>query len=226
VDSFRPGRRSRSIGYTLVVIACTLFASASFGSDDRQRVKRADFTTERPGTPTGVKVSISFAESGPDSAVAKIVTKLARGTDFDTSVPERCPASDDELVAQGAGACPEASKVGKGLIEVAELGTGDLTLFNGDKETIFLIEFRDSPIRTVNRETARGRTQVIEIAEGATLERVQIAIDRIQKDGEGYVETPSRCPAAGKWINAGIFTYRDGVEQRERLPTACERRSA
>jgi hypothetical protein len=221
VDLFRPGRRSTSIGYVLVVTACMLFASASFGTDDRQRVKRAEFTSERPAAPTGVKISIGFAESGPDTAVAKIVTKLARGTDFDTSVPERCPASDEELVAQGAGACPESSKVGEGLIELAELGTGNLTLFNGNKETIFLIEFRDAPIRTVNREAARGRTQVIEIAEGVTLERVKIKIDRIRKDGEGYVETPSRCPATGKWINTGIFTYRDGVKQRERLPTPC-----
>ncbi len=128
-------------------------------------------------------------------------------------------------MAQGRAACPQSSKVGDGLVELAELGTGDVTMFNSNQETIFLIEFRDSGIRNVNREAAAGRIQTIEIAEGVTLERVELEIDRIRKGGESYVGTPDRCPRKEKWINKGILVYRDGVEQTESKPTRCERRS-
>jgi hypothetical protein len=109
------------------------------------------------------------------------------------------------------------------VIEGVELGVGDVTFLNSRRETIFLIEFREVPIRTVSRESAEGRTQVIEIPEGFTLERVRLEVDRIKKGGESYLRTPSRCPAQERWINAGRILYRDGLEQSERLATPCVR---
>jgi hypothetical protein len=215
--------RGNLIPCAIVAIACTVLADASLGTADRQHVKRFEFTAERPGKPTGVTTSVTFSATDPDRAVERIVTKLARGTRLDTSVPKRCAAPDAELVARGADACPDQSKVGEGVIEGAELGVGDVTLLNGKRETIFLIEFGDAPIRTVGRESAEGRTQVIEIVEGFTLERVRLEVDRIKKGGEAYLRTPNRCPAKGRWINAGRFAYRDGVEQVERRATRCER---
>jgi hypothetical protein len=209
-------------GSIIVLIASTTLASAALGTDDRQQVKRFKFTSERPGKTTGVKTSVSFDAEDPTSAVERIVTKLARGTELDTSVPKRCEATDPELMAQGAGACPKRSTVGEGVVEGVELGVGDVTLLNAKRETIFLVELREFPIRTVARESAKGRKQVIEVTEGFTLERVRLEIDRIEKDGESYLETPNRCPAKERWVNRGRFTYRDGVVQKERKATHCE----
>jgi hypothetical protein len=218
-----PMIRGDLISCLIVAIACTALTDAASGTDDRQHVKRFEFTAERPGKPTGVRTSVTFSETDPERAVERIVTKLAPGTRLDTSVPKRCAAPDAELVAQGADACPQQSRIGEGVIEGAELGVGDVTLLNGKRETIFLLEFRDAPTRTVARESAEGRTQVIEIVAGFTLERVRLEVDRIKKGGEAYLRTPKRCPAKGRWINAGRFAYRDGVEQAERLATRCER---
>jgi hypothetical protein len=189
-----PRMRAHFIPCATVVIACTASASVALGTADRQHVKRFDFTANGPGKATGVRTSVTFTAVGPDRAVERIVTKLARGTRLDTSVPERCAAPDAALVAQGADACPEQSRVGKGVIEGAELGVGDVTLLNGKRETIFLTEFRNAPIRTVARESAEGRTQVIEIAAGFTLERVRLEVERVRKRGEAYLRTPDRCP--------------------------------
>ena len=222
----RAGRRSRPIGFTslaVLAIAGTALAGIAFAGADRQKVGGFGFTTKKPGASSGVKTSVSFPGATPETAVATITTKLARGARLDTSVPDRCAATDEELVAQGAAACPPSSKVGDGEIQLTELGVGDLTLFNAEDETIFLTEFQNPPIRSVNREAARGRTQVIEIPEGVTLERVALEIDRIQIDGESYLQTPSRCPDSGKWINTGTFVYRDGVEDRERRSAPCRK---
>jgi hypothetical protein len=218
-----PRIRGNLILSVIVAIAGTALAGAALGSADRQHVKRFEFTAQRPGKATGVRTSVTFSATEPDRAVERIVTKLARGTRLDTSVPKRCAAPDAELVARGPDACPEQSRVGEGVIEGAELGVGDVTLLNGKRETIFLTEFGDAPIRTVGRESAEGRTQVIEIAAGFTLERVRLEVDRIKNGGEAYLRTPNRCPAKERWINAGRFAYRDGVEQGERLATHCER---
>ena len=216
------GRRRRATGIAIAAIAFTAIAGAALPSADRQRVRQFEFTAERPGKVTGVETVVTFPGATPETAAAMLVTKLARGTELDTSVPTRCTATNDELVAQGATACPRSSKVGDGEIELAELGSGNVTLFNSTRETIFLIEF-PGPVRVANRESAVGRTQRIEIAEGATLRRVELTIDRIREDGENYLETPDRCPKTGRWVNKGIFTYRDGVEQRESRATRCDR---
>lgn len=221
----RHGRRSRSIGYAVLALACAAIAASALGSVDRQRIKQFEFTSERPGNATGVETVATFPGATPDTAVATIVTKPARGTELDTSVPERCKASDEELRTQGAAACPPASNVGDGEIRIAELGSGNVTLFNAKGETIFLVEFPGTQIRTVGRETATERRQRIDIPEGVTLERIELEIDRIREGGENYIETPDSCPKTGKWINKGIFTYRDGVVVRGKKPTPCEQRS-
>ena len=222
MGAIRQGRRARWIGFAILALTCAAIATTAPGSADRQRVRQFEFTAERPGKVTGVETVVTFPGATPETAAAMLVTKLARGTELDTSVPTRCTATDDELVAQGATACPRSSKVGDGEIELAEVGSGNVTLFNSTRETIFLIEF-PGPVRVANRESAVGRTQRIEIAEGATLKRVELTIDRIREGGDNYLQTPDRCPKSGRWVNKGIFTYRDGVEQRESKRTSCDR---
>jgi hypothetical protein len=223
VELFRHGHRSRSIGYAVLALTCAAVAASAVGSADRQRVREFEFTSERPGKATGVETVATFPGATLGTAVAKIVTKPARGTELDTSVPERCKASDEELRAEGTAACPQGSRVGDGEVEIAELGSGNVTLFNARRETIFLIEFPATGIRTVGRESADERSQRIEIPEGVTLRRIELDIDRIREGGENYIETPERCPKSEKWINKGTFTYRDGVEQTETVPTPCDR---
>jgi hypothetical protein len=114
MDTSMPRMRGRLIACAIVVIACTASARVGLATADRQQVKRFEFTAERPGRATGVRTSVTFVAVDPDRAVERIVTKLARGTRLDTSVPKRCAAPDAELVAQGAEACPEQARWGKG----------------------------------------------------------------------------------------------------------------
>ena len=54
------------------------------GSADRQQVRQFEFTSERPGTATGVEAIVTFPGATPETAASSIVTKLARGLELDT----------------------------------------------------------------------------------------------------------------------------------------------
>ena len=79
-------------------------------------------TKKRPARPTGEHFQFDYVNpDDPDAkppAVKKVVTILPRGARYDASVPGSCTASDEELMAQGAAACPADSAIGGGVITV------------------------------------------------------------------------------------------------------------
>ena len=203
------------------------------------------FAEQAPATPSAVIFNIDYADpdnpSGKPPVVSKVVTEFAPGTKIDTSVPERCTASDAELMAAGPDACPPGSRVGGGFATVDTGFAGplrtleeDLVFFNNRDELIFLFIDRATGSRLVNR-SAVSKTGTTTIApplpgtppHGGAIDVVNIHIDQVSRvvDGvrRGFVTTPEECPGSGSWANAAHFTFADGVVQSVQTKSPCER---
>ncbi|HEX8205961.1 MAG TPA: hypothetical protein VF587_07890 [Solirubrobacteraceae bacterium] len=225
--------RALSVGVAVaVVVAGLAFAQ----SGNRQTI---DFGyaggQEQPASSAGVFLKIDYVN--PDDPEAKpyavqtVIEKLADGTRFDTTVPEQCKASDQELMAQGAAACPEASLVGGGEA-VLDTGPADskqkVTQFNNQDELILLFEGDQPPSRAVSRAPIEGTTITAESPplpggppDGYTaLKKVDLELKPVSKDGRNYISTPPTCPAGG-WQHEISFTYRDGEKQVVKDASPC-----
>lgn len=213
------------------------------GSSSRQSL-REPFTTTRRAHTSGMRMSIVYRNprnpGAKPPAVRKIFTVLQRGTRIDTSVPARCSVSDAQLMAQGAAACPKASRVGGGVITLAtgfpapKTITADVTLINNTRQLIFVAQIRGTPVRQVIRAPVRGRTITTNVPfqpgsppDGSALKTVNLGIRAISKPGRhgrrAYIRTPAVCPRDRRWVNRGTFTYADGVSQTVRSASPCTR---
>ena len=178
--------------------------------------------------------------SGKPPAVRRVVTVLPRHAHYDTSVPASCTASDAELMAQGAAACPEGSAIGGGVVTVdtgapgpARIVTADVQFFNNstdrDGEFIYLNTVRGTDARTVIRANVKRR-KTITVAgmlpgtppDGGAIDTVDLEVARIHTSAGNYVTTPRRCPARGFWRTRVRFTYADDVSQTVPDRTRCE----
>ena len=225
----------------MVCVALGLaFAASAIAASDRQRAK-FEFTTEKPGKPSGLRLDIDYVN--PDDrdakppAVRRVVEILARGSRIDTSVPDRCQASDAELIAEGESACPPDSRVGDGTIRIDTGVPGperfidaDVVFLNNTDELIFVSTERDTGNRVVTRSQVDKR-QIVNTApplpgappDGAALDEVHATLDRIVAGGKAYIRTPSNCPQGRRWRNKIHFTYSDGVSQKETMDNRCRR---
>jgi hypothetical protein len=225
----------------LVVLALFGLAAATVawgGAGPRERAT-LKFNRERPAKSTGAKLAIDYRN--PDDpnakppAVRKVVIKAARGTRIDTSVPGLCTASDAELIALGAAACPDKSRVGGGVVTVdtgfpgpGRIITSDVTLLNNTGQLILLTEDRGTNARLVTRSTIAGRRLKTEAPplpgtppDGGAIDTVDLHLKRVTRPGHAYLRTPRRCPARGAWINRLRFTYADGVTEHVRNRSRC-----
>src|SRR5689334_12551531 len=128
-----------------LTVAVAVAAGAGAGAAIATTGQRADFAlgfdTTKPATKAALVLHVAYKAKGdPDakpSPIRKVVIAAPAGTRFDTKAVPPCKASDDELMAQGSGACPAESKIGAGTL-TADTGFGppadpvnaDLTLFN------------------------------------------------------------------------------------------------
>jgi hypothetical protein len=180
--------------------------------------------------------------SGKPPAVRRVVTVLPRRAHYDPSVPASCTASDAELMAEGAAACPAKSAIGGGVVTVdtgvpgpGRIVTADVEFFNNatdpDGEFIFLNTIRGSDARTVIRANVRKRRRLITNApmlpgtppDGGAIDTVDVKIARMHTAAGNYITTPRRCPARGFWRTRARFTYADHSSQTVRDRTRCER---
>lgn len=201
----------------------------------------ARFTNTAPGAATGVTLAIDYVnEDDPDAkphAVERIVLEPPSGARIDTSVPERCTASEPELMLLGAEACPDGSRVGGGELDLATGAVPShdrVTLLNNDEQLIFLTQPEEAPIvslvtRAQVREDGAFVTNVPPVPglpppdPFTALDRVQIALNPVvDLAGRGYITTPAACPESGSWTWRASFTYRDGVTQTAGSSTPCE----
>jgi hypothetical protein len=233
---------------TALVLACgvvlALWGTATTGAQTGARQSAtAKFVKQRPGVPSGLRFRVDYVNPNDPNAkppaVSKVVETLARGARFDTSVPERCEATDAELLRLGEGACPPGSKVGTGYIRI---DTGfpepnrfleeDVAFLNNTNELIFLTTDRAYGVRFVSRATVQGRRLTSSAPplpgtppDGGAIDVVRTHLAQISKvaGGEvrGYITTPLRCPQSHRWVNSLRFTYADGVTQSVASPSRC-----
>ena len=196
---------------------------------------------KQPGASAPLRLDIEYVNpddpSAKPPAVQTVVEKLAAGTKIDTSVPDRCTASDPELIAQGASACPPGSIVGGGKVNLdsgipgpARIFHFNVTELNAENELILLFESTDVPgQRTPSHAAIKGATITAESPpipggppDGFTaIKSVHLTVNAVTKGGKNYVTTPSTCPASGSWTNSITFTYRDGKTETRTSNSPC-----
>ena len=198
------------------------------------------FTTPVPGAASGAVLDIEYFhpadKDAKPPAVRRVVTTLAKGARYDTSVPEACEASDAALMLQGAAACPEGSEVGRGSLTLdtgmpgpARYTDADVAFHNRPDELIFVNTVRATGARTVLRAPIEGRKTTSEVPmlpgtppDGGAIKRVHFEDDVVTRDGRAYITTPPRCPRSRVWTNRVTLTYADGVTQTVRSASPCK----
>ena len=224
----------------LVLVMPTLALAG--GTESRQEATYK-LTQKLAGQGTGEKFKFDYVNpDDPESkppAVEKVVTKLPRRGRFDPSVPESCTATDAELMAQGAAACPEDSLIGGGVVTVdtglpepGRFVTADVVFVNNaedpDGEFVYVNTVRDGSLaRTVIRADVRRRKTITTAGmlpgtppDGGSIDTVDLEVDSISKGGRNYITTPPRC-REDHWVTRVRFFYPDDVSQAVRTRTPC-----
>lgn len=248
-----PGRRERTSVrdvrplrhvIPLATAALALLGASTASASPRQSFTGA-FTTTQPGTSSGAEVSIVYLNpsdpNGKPPPVRHIVLRFAPGTRFDTSVPAACTASDAQLMAQGDAACPAASRVGSGQIDIAtglpapgDLVQTDVSLFNAPGQLIFVVRRQGSSTTiTTSRGSIAGDTLTTDVMatpggppDGqSSLKRVRLSLSaltaRTGTTTKSYLTTPTSCPAGGRWTDLATFTYGDGATESVTSASPC-----
>jgi hypothetical protein len=232
-----------------VLCVLTWFAAPSIAAaaTDRQTASFT-FTATQPGVPTGSNFSVDWQDpanpSGKPYAVMRTVVTLPPGAVTDTSAPEECKATNAELEAQGAAACPPSTRVGGGDVVSDTGSTGafpprfvhnKVDLFNNTDELIGVADATDSPVvpgitRTVNRSPIQGRTTTSDYPafpgnpppdNFSAIKTLHLSGAPLVHNGRAYLRTPPVCPSSGHWTTSITFTYFDGVSQTVEATSPC-----
>jgi hypothetical protein len=234
-------RRKLQLGAAAITAA--ICAGGAFSAAEATTGKRADFdlglATRAPGALTALTLHVLYkAADDPDakpSPIRKVVVAAPPGTRFDTAGTPVCEASDEQLMAQGSGACPAESRIGAGKLTAitgfgppADPVDGDLTLFNGPDQVIEVVTVPGTD-RVVGLDRLRIKGSTLTgnppttpggPPDGETaVRRIDFTIER----ATGYVTTPPRCPAGRRWTSTGTFGFADGAEETLRSDTPCTR---
>jgi hypothetical protein len=239
----------------MVATAATLLALSGVAagqSEPSYQTASLPFTTTAAGTPTGLQLAIDYRNpddpSGKPHAVQRLVVRLHPGTRIDTSVPEQCKASDAQFAQQGAGACPDGSRVGTGQTEFdsgspvePRIANTDVTLFNNEDQLILFFETTNTPgppLRVAARARIEDATITTEVPPipgfpppdpFLAVKTVRETFDSVTRgsgaSSHGYITTPTACPASGYWTNTLTFTYRNGVTQTVPTNSPCTGRT-
>lgn len=203
-------------------------------------------TTTRPNAPTGMHFVGTYHAAGDPDAPPPYMRKMtfSGGPRRDTSVPERCTASDVELAASGAAACPDGSRIGGGTSEGLLMGsfptTVDLDVFNNTGEQIMVV--RSPGLATVSRGRIRPDGSV-EFASptcfpshaGCPVDnslqlRSDVTMPPYTRSRGGkvrsYLTTPSKCPKSGHWTMIVRLWWADGSDDTAVIRQPCKRPKA
>jgi hypothetical protein len=205
------------------------------------------YTTTRPNAPSGFSFSGTYHAAGDPSGYPPYMRKMVfynrAGARYDTSVPERCSASDVELAAFGAAACPPGSRLGGGTTKTSFMGSSptsvDVDFFNNSSEQIILA--RSPLLATV----ARGRIYrdgSVEFASPTcypSLQPVGCPVDDVLQlestiNLPAYTRTvggrtrswltmPRTCPASRHWDGPVRLWWADGTVDTVITSAPCTR---
>lgn len=232
-------------GAAVTAAAIALFAAhASAVSEPPRQTYTERFTTDVPGAATGREYEIDFFNpsdpEGKPHAFTHLHVELAEGSRFDTSALPHCTASDAELMAAGAGACPADSRVAtdETVIDTGFPGPGryattDIEFFNNENELVLIATVRDTGSRVVLRAQLGENTIDLDVPmlpgtppDGGAATS-QSGVWEAKSSGAGnFLTTPPTCPDSGFWVNRLTWTYRDGTQQTAESRTPCRHASA
>jgi hypothetical protein len=235
-------RRRVATATALAVVA--LAAQASAVSEAPRQIYSDRFTTDVPGAAAGRTYAIDWVNpddpDGKPHSFSHLRVELAEGARFDTSAVPYCEASDAELMAVGASACPPESKVAtdETLVDTGFPGPGryftsDIVFFNDKDELIVLATVRENGARVVLRGQVGENTIDLDVpllpgtppdGGAAKRQRGQWEPRASVRDGNqvNYLTTPPTCPESGFWINRVTYTYRDGITQTAESKSPCK----
>lgn len=210
-----------------------------------ERGRLADFTlrlsSTAPDTPSGMAVDIVFhRENDPDakpSALESAVLRGPAGLRFDTTTRPECMATDEELRALGAEACPDETRLTVGRFSAmtgfpADLPPGDLHVFNGPDQLIEVITGRDgSASPAFDRITIEGSTLTAHPPDApggppefrTSVRALDYRIPVLTRAAKALIRTPPTCPAEGRWTTVATFGFFDGTTDTVASRTPCKR---
>jgi hypothetical protein len=201
-------------------------------------------TTTQPNAPSGFHFTGRYHAAGDPKGDPPYLRKMISygPSRFDTSVPERCTASDLELVASGPGACPAGSRVGGGTVAGKFMGfanTLDADVLNNTGEQIIVVR---SPGFT---SVARGEIHpdgslefasptcfpsldppgcpvdnALQLGSDITVPPLTRTVDGVLRN---YMTTSPTCPASGTWETPIRFWWADGSVDRVVTRQPCTR---
>jgi hypothetical protein len=198
------------------------------------------FTTTLPDSPTGGSYAASFHAAGDPRGnppyLRRMVVYPPRGTRFDTSVPERCTATDAELQASGPAACPAGSRLGGGTAEglffapvthafLVDHYKHKTYLLNNANQQILLVESEgftvvrgrmradgstDFELPTCFPVPPTGRCTDDYILQLKTSSSFRPYKKIVRGHVRSYATTPSRCPTRRYWRTTVRLWWADG----------------
>jgi hypothetical protein len=220
------------VGGAAVPALLVLSASASaepvsfpHGTVDQQ------YTTTQPGSPTGLTLAAAYHAAddphGDPPYMRKMVFYPPPGARPDTSVPDRCTASDLALQAQGPAACPAGSILAKGSSSGRVLGvfSGSLDMFLVNNTDEQIIVGQTPLLWTVSRGHIRpdGSIEFAFPTCFPSVDPVGCPVDDVLQLGSSmntppytrgsrsYFTTPPTCPASGHWETPIRYSWADGT---------------
>lgn len=219
--------------------AVALATQASAVSEPPRQTYSDRFTTDMPSASTGRTYAIDYVNpsspEGKPHSFSHLRVELAEGSRFNTSALPYCEASDAQLMAAGASACPSETKIGtdETVVDTGVAGPGryftvDFDFFNNKDELILLANVRERGSRVVIRGKIGTNTLDIEnpMIPGTPPDGAAAKSQRgVWRPPAGYLTTPPTCPASGFWVNRVVYTYRDGVNQTAESRSPCRRTS-
>jgi hypothetical protein len=247
--------RKAGVALNLVAALCAVFASSASakpGTGPRETVDQT-YTTKKPNTATGAGFTgVYHAANDPKGNppyMRKMVFYPPQGTRYDTSVQDRCTATDIELEARGAAACPAGSKIGAGHTKgIIYEPVGNAFAFTTFDNPVDILNNAGEQIMVISSgglgyTVVRGRMQPdgsVEFAAPTCFPvppaGVPCARDHVLQLGSStsmpvhtkgqraYWTTPPTCPKRGYWRTRVRFWWADGSTDTVPTDQPCKRR--
>jgi hypothetical protein len=223
----------------LGTLGSVLVAGAALAPDGQASSIGLQFASKKPGTNTAMTLHIHYTKAGDPKAkpspIRRIQIDAPAGTVFHTSTVAACDASDAEVRLFGPGACPSASRIGAGPISVIT-GFGPpfdpfvvpTPVFNDGRGWLEISQIPSTPITiAVTRLTVTGSRISASVSPSPggppDWQSAVSTVDLSFPAATHYITTPPTCPAGGRWVTTGTFTFADGTTQVVKGETPCRR---
>src|SRR3954453_20934970 len=222
-------RRGRGVVLVLAALAALPATACAPPVSGPHETLDNQLTTTQPNTPSGFAFDGRYHAAGDSSKPPPYMRGMTfyppPGLRYDTSVPDRCTASDAELAVFGADACPAGSRLGGGTSETSfNGGTAtkvDIDLFNNTGEQIILA--RSPGLAAVSRGAIKPDGSIVwhsptcyPSLAGCPADTVlqissSMRVAPYVRGARIYLTTPPACPASGSWDTLVRLWWDDGT---------------